>query len=294
MQFGKRDIKAMYEATSILQGATDLPLLIGAEFLPFVEQTVVNHKQRIVAGNKPGQCDGQHDVLDSYLFKAAGLNHKLSPAVNKKVLSTYKNMEVIGTGLLPIDFSLGATPIVMTKHKNLADDDSIVTLSRQFIRNALYNVSLDKQFGGLLMIDSIDKAGLMRSDYAKFSPKWLNRHPKDDPKAVFAARALLAGHHMVYLNGVARDTLKVYQQLAVMACREDADGRRLQYAIAKSFHHISEFKKARRGALQYRPRMDEKLVKDVLNYKHRLQTNRCEVEDKFTFANLRERMMLAR
>lgn len=299
VKFGKRDIRAMQEATAELLATTDLPLFIGAEFLPvdydgaLSSQSAEGAKQRLVAGNKAGKCNGQHDVLDSYLFKAAGLNHKLSPSADHKVLMAYKNMEVMGTGLLPIDFGSGSDGIVMSSHKTL-EDNSIITLSRKFIRGALYNQTLDKQFKGLLISDRINKVAKVRSDYAKFTTDWFERHPNDDPKAVFAAQAILAGHHMVYLQGVARDTLKVYQNIAMMACRDDIDGKRLQFAIAKSFHHISEYKKSRSGALKYRPRMDVKLVSDVLDYKYRLQANRCEVGDKMSFSQLHDRIMLAR
>lgn len=309
VQFGKRDARSMYEATAELLAATELPLLIGGEYLAFEQAN-----QRIVAGNKPGKCAGQHDVLDSFLFKTVGLNHKLSAtalssAVNRAVLSAYNNMGVLGTGKLPIDFAgnaaLNATPIVMTHHKKIGgsgDVKNIASLSRPFIRKALYNQTLDKPFAGLLMTDRVNKMAKVRSDYAQYSPDWFSRHPNDDPKAVFAARALLAGHHMVYLKGVARDTVKVYQHLAMMACRDDVDGRRLQYAIAKSFHHISEFKRARAGALSYRPRLDEALIDDVLHYKQQLDAKRCPEDSNFegkrfedkSFASLRERIMLAR
>ena len=301
VKFGKGDIKAMHGATAELLAATDLPLFIGAEFLPInyngalVTQNNKQGSQRLVAGNKAGKCGGQHDVLDSYLFKAAGLNHKLLASANRKVLLTYKNMEVMGTGLLPIDFGSGSRidGIVMSSHKVL-EDNSMITLSRKFIRGALYNQTLDKEFKGLLISDRINKVAKIRSDYAKFTSDWFERHPNDDPKAVFVANTILAGHHMVYLQGVARDTLKVYQNIAMMACRDDIDAKRLQFAIAKSFHHISEYKKARSGALKYRPRMDEKLIADVLDYKYRLQGNSCSVEDSASFNHLHDRIMLAR
>lgn len=298
-QFGKRSVTDITEASGALFASTDLPLFIGGELLK-VDYVGPFGQQLVVAGNKTGQCDGQHDGLDSYLFKAMGMNHWLGPKDNaEKAIGLYKSIGVFSTFRLPVKITRVNTPIdaiVMTRHKIASgiDNDNVVTLSRRWVRD--YNQLLDEQHGqfkGLMLTDAVNKM-FAQAAANQFVIKWLKRHPDDDIKAVVAAGALLAGHNMVYLNGVARDTLNVYQQLSMMACRDDVDGRRLQYAIAESFHHISRFKRAHRGALSYRPKMDEKLVSDVLDYKYRLGVNRCVMEDKYTYTSLRERILLAR
>lgn len=300
-QFGKRNIKAMFAATGELFDSTELPLLIGSEYLK-IDYLGAFGQQRINAGNKAGRCDGQHDAMDSYLFKAVGINHWLGPSATAQrnpqqaqAISMYAGMGIFSTLRLPIPKDNHINPIVMTHHRvdKRIDKDNIVTLSRKWLRK----FNDDTHFSGLLMTDAVHRAtdGTAKSgDYSVFAADWLKRHPQDQPKAVFVARALLAGHNMVYLQGVARDTLNIYQQLSMMACRDDVDGRRLQYAIAESFHKISQFKRAHRGALSYRPRMDEKLVQDVLDYKYRLGANQCLIDDKGAYSSLRERIMLAR
>jgi hypothetical protein len=123
----------------------------------------------------------------------------------------------------------------------------------------------------------------------------LSRHPKDDPKAVFVARSILAGHDMVLLLGVARQTIDLYEQLAVMACRDDPDGRLLTARITDSHGRIERFKKRYRGALSYRPKVDKVLIDDVLAYKDKLNAASCAGgESQFEFLQLRQRVLEVR
>lgn len=183
---------------------------------------------------------------------------------------------------------------VITSHlfNNQIDKQNIATLSNKWL-NILRE---DIGFKGLVLSDATSKVRRYDKTLGSFTNQWLAKHPDDDPVAVFAARTLLAGHDMVFVEGVARDTITMYEQLSVMACRDDIDGRRLQNSIAESYERISQYKKNNRGALSYRPKAAQALINDALSYNQKLNTRQCKNmhQDKFEFLQLKQRILEVR
>ncbi|MCJ8273042.1 MAG: hypothetical protein MJK04_27040, partial [Psychrosphaera sp.] len=262
-------------------------------------------------------CFEQHAFIDAFLFKALGLNQALGPMLDQNpsvevvsnILNSYDNMGLKTTlkyypfkpdsmaqlskvqmlDKLAIFKKLGKRSdfILATNAFNRhIDSKKIATLSREWIGL----LKRDLGYKGLIIADSI--ATLLADDKSlrQLSKGWLSRHPKDDPKAVFIARSILAGHDMVLLQGVARQTIDLYEQLAVMACRDDPDGRLLAARITDSYGRIERFKKRYRGALSYRPKVDKALIADVLAFKDKLNSSSCEAGgNTFEFLQLKPR-----
>jgi beta-glucosidase-like glycosyl hydrolase len=68
--------------------------------------------------------------------------------------------------------------------------------------------------------------------------------------AAWAARAILAGHDMVIVEGSAAQTVQVFQGLLTAACTDTASGGALRARISSSFTTISRWKKSREPGLR--------------------------------------------
>ena len=141
----------------------------------------------------------------------------------------------------------GVSDIIMTTH--LLDstvDRSLVTFSPAW--NALLRGRTG--FEGLLMTDGL----LMLKHYA-------NRGVLAggvpgagfaglDEAAAWAARAILAGHDMVIVEGSAAQTVRVFEGLLAAACGPSPQGAALRARIEESSARIARWKENRRAALR--------------------------------------------
>lgn len=297
-QFGKTDITLMQQSVAQLASATNLPLFIGGQHFK-LEHSGAFGEQSQKVGFSQGQCanhssKNQLELIDAFLFKTVGFNHWLGPRVaaqltpaQQQAQARFKYMSLFNTAHFPWQTVDSSRPILQTRHLLDKQYKQMMTISRPWLRA----IGDDTDFSGLILSDALVEAKT-DNGYVEYVQDWLVRHPNDDPKAVFAAKALMAGHNMVMLKGVARDTLKVYEGLGQIACRNDSDGTRLLYAIEESFHKISKFKRSNRGALSYRPKVEEKLIQDALDYKYRLTANSCKMPDKTEFSSLQQRILM--
>jgi len=141
----------------------------------------------------------------------------------------------------------GEADILMTTH--LYDslvDRSLVTFS------PVWNRLLRERtrFDGLLMSDGL----LMLKNYADRSV--LTGGPAGaeaagmDQTAVWALRAILAGHDMVILEGSAAQTGRAFEGLLILACRNTALGIALRARIDEAWRKIAGWKKRRESALR--------------------------------------------
>ena len=81
----------------------------------------------------------------------------------------------------------------------------------------------------------------MRSAWAEFAGL--------DEAAAWAARAILAGHDMVIVEGSAAQTVRVYEGLLAAACGQDPQAAALRARIERSSARIARWKEDRRAAL---------------------------------------------
>ncbi|NQZ10698.1 MAG: hypothetical protein HRT35_26400, partial [Algicola sp.] len=267
-------------------------------------------------------CFEQHTFIDAFLYKVLGLNQALGPTIDQNpspkvvtsILNSYDNMGLKTTlkhypfkpgsaiGLsksqvldqLAIFKTLGKRSdfiLATNAFNSYIDSKKIATLSREWIGL----LKRDLGYKGLIIADSIATLRGDDKSLRQLSKGWLSRHPKDDPKAVFVARSILAGHDMVLLQGVARQTIDLYEQLSVMACRDDPDGRLLAARITDSYGRIVRFKKRYRGALSYRPKVDKALIDDVLAFNDKLNSSSCGAGgNQFEFLQLKQRILEVR
>jgi beta-glucosidase-like glycosyl hydrolase len=105
-------------------------------------------------------------------------------------------------------------------------------------------------FKGLLMSDGL----LMLKNYADSTPLAGGPSGADvagvDETALWAARAILAGHDMVIVEGSAAQTVRVFDGLLALACKSTALGRQLRARIEQSYDRIVRFKKDRAKTLR--------------------------------------------
>lgn len=283
---------------------------------------------------KNSACFEQQTFLDAFLHKALGLNQTLGPTLDRnkhwgtqfksdeslqrvvqKILNDHSTMG-IKTTLKHFPYSpvsktadsLNKDPVLarLGIFKRLAKNSDFILNSHLFNPNIdnKYVASLSREWVGLLKRD-VGYQGLIIADAPlkladkttnRLTKGWLARHPKDDPKAVLVARAILAGNDMVMLQGVARDTIRLYEQVAQMACRNDPDGRLLQARIVDSYQRITKFKNNNRGVLSYRPKVDLGLINEVLGYKAQLAASSCSADEgnQFAFLQLKQRILEVR
>jgi len=147
--------------------------------------------------------------------------------------------------------------IMMTTHfLDSVVDPGIVTFS------SAWNAILRAQTGfrGLLMTDGL----LMLKNYADRTAisgslsggSSMGLGARDaagvDQAAVWAARAILAGHDMVIVEGSAAQTTRAFEGLLTLACAGTVTGDRLAARITESWKRISDWKEARAALLRGR------------------------------------------
>lgn len=276
-------------------------------------------------------CFAQQSFLDGFLHKALGLNYSLGPSIefnrySARLMEQNVDIKTAAQKLLR-DYRYFAVKTTLRQYPYTAFSASLKSLQKsqvldklaifkQLAANAeflltgeLYNKNIDadnrvafsKPWIQLLK-NKVDYQGLVVGDARRFNAaslpsyvkKWLARHPQDDPRAAYVAGMILSGHDMLLLQGVARETISLFEDLSVMACREDDDGKRLQARIQTAFAAIEKFKKSNRGALSYRPKADPYLLKEVLAYKHQLDNlESCPAEqvNDSRFARIKQQIL---
>lgn len=134
------------------------------------------------------------------------------------------------------------------------DADDVATFSpawNQVLRQ-------DLGYRGLLMTDALfmfgaysDILGDVFSRWDDFErPRRLRELP-NGAEAIYAARAILAGHDMVFLEGTAQQTRNVFDGLLYSACQDTSDANELRRRIVESFERIQQWKLAMAPSLRY-------------------------------------------
>lgn len=185
---------------------------------------------------------GIEPVLKHFPYLPSNANlHHASPDTKVAPVDAAQRFAVFGD--LAAD-----TDIVMTTHlyDSLVDKE-LVTFSAPW--NALLRSATG--YKGLLMSDGL----LMLKNYTNRTS--LSGGPAGadaaglDEAALWAARAILAGHDMVIVEGSAAQTVRVFNGLLTMACRNTALGRQLRAYIEQSYARIVELKKDKAASLRH-------------------------------------------
>jgi beta-glucosidase-like glycosyl hydrolase len=174
---------------------------------------------------------GLQPVLKHFPFLPRGANlHRSSPDTRVPLCEAERRFAAFR------DLA-GESHILMTTHLNDSlVDTSIATFSTTWIGI----LARDTGFSGLLMSDGL----LMLRNYADRS--MLGDAPVElarlEPTAAWAARAILAGHDFIIVEGSARQTERAFRGVLGAACSGGPLGNALADRIQTSFGRIRQFK----------------------------------------------------
>jgi beta-glucosidase-like glycosyl hydrolase len=151
--------------------------------------------------------------------------------------------------------------VVMTTHLlDTAVDDGLVTFSRKW--NGLLRDRTGYQ--GLLMTDGL----LMLRNYTDRRAFAGGVPPADfagmDPAASWAARAILAGHDLVIVEGSAAQTVRVFEGLLAAACGGTSADLALRQRILESSERIVRWKKDREADLRRTVEVSQQDIERVI------------------------------
>ncbi|HTP57522.1 MAG TPA: glycoside hydrolase family 3 N-terminal domain-containing protein, partial [Spirochaetia bacterium] len=172
---------------------------------------------------------GLQPVLKHFPFLPTTANlHRASPDTRVPPDAAEKRFSIFR------DLS-GLSPIVMTTHlDDSLVDGSIVTFSPAWIGI----LRQETGYKGLLMSDGL----LMLRNYATPPGPGSPELAGLDATAAWAARAILAGHDFIIVEGSAAQTLRAFRGVLAEACRGTAVGDELAARIEESFQRITAFK----------------------------------------------------
>ncbi len=156
---------------------------------------------------------------------------------------------------------------MMTTHllNSNVDDQDVATFSTNWIDLLRNWVG----FSGLLMTDAIY---MLRDEVEskiieKMYSKWVSKESFNitDKYSVFAARSLLAGHDIVFLESKLKDTVNVFKNLHYISCQNTQNGENLRNVIFGSYKRIFNFKKYYARVLEQNINIPEGLLFLIIN-----------------------------
>lgn len=184
---------------------------------------------------------GLQAVLKHFPFLPSTANlHKESPDTRLPLEEARKKLAVFS------DLA-GSADVIMTTHLfDSAVDSAIVTFSPAWI-----GLLRDRTgYRGLLMTDGL----LMLRNYADRRPLSGGVPPGDfaglDETAAWAARAILAGHDLLIVEGSPAQTVRVFEGLLAAAGGGSSTDRELRRRILESSAKIARWKKDREAELR--------------------------------------------
>jgi len=139
---------------------------------------------------------------------------------------------------------------LMTTHvlNSNIDKENVVTFSPEWIRILREEVKYD----GLIMTDGIFMFNQYPESIKKMAAKWpQDQVPLASEHAIFAARAILAGHDMVIVESIAADTYKIFKELLYLACQNKPIGDKFRARVNESHKRIVAYKKKHNKELRF-------------------------------------------
>jgi len=198
---------------------------------------------------------GLEPVIKHFPYLPTGANlHRSSPDTKVAPAEAARRYAVF-------DDLSSETGIMMTTHLyDTLVDKELVTFSLAW--NGILRSSTG--FKGLLMSDGL----LMLKNYTDRASLAGGPSGADvaglDETALWAARAVLAGHDMVIVEGSAAQTVRVFNGLLTLACRNTPLGRQLRARIEQSYDRIVRFKREHETSLRRTVEVSPATVKAVI------------------------------
>jgi beta-glucosidase-like glycosyl hydrolase len=227
--------QTLAELNAFVLAALGLNVALGPTVDDSTQQSSTETRARVVVQEL--RKFGILSVLKHFPFLPTGANlHRSSPDTRVPRETAEKRFSIFR------DLA-SLSPIVMTTHLNDSlVDNSIVTFSSAW----LGILRLDTGYSGLLMSDGL----LMLRNYA--DKRVLGGVPAKtpeaaelaalEPTAVWAIRAILAGHDFLIVEGSAVQTKKAFDGVLGEACSGTPTGNTLARRIEESFRRIKQFK----------------------------------------------------
>ncbi len=154
----------------------------------------------------------------------------------------------------------GKTDFAMSTHlyNSNVDPEDMATFSKKWVQMLRKDVGFD----GILMTDALFMFKKYDATVMQMSSKWpQDQIPMDNVYTIFAARAILSGHDMVFLEGRADQTYAIFNNLMRIACDDKPVSRELRERILESHGRITKWKKKNAQPLKQSSQYPEELVK---------------------------------
>ena len=182
-----------------------------------------------------------------YNLHSMSSDSKLSKAEVEQKLKSFANLA-------------GKTDFVMSTHlyNSSVDKDDMATFSPIWVKYLREYAG----FQGILMTDAIFMISHYKSSMIAMSRKWNQEEwsrPIDD-QSIFAIRALLSGHDMVFLDGNYLDTRKLFKEVLYVACSDHDTSKKLRERILESSKKILDYKQKNLAALSFVPEYNKEFL----------------------------------
>ncbi len=180
----------------------------------------------------------------------------------------------------------GKMDFAMTTHlyNSNIDPDDLATFSPRWMSLLRDVVGFD----GLVMTDGLFMMNNYKESMRKMSSRWEGEteitHLRDH--TIFAVRALLAGHDLIFLEGMAQNTRDLFDNIATIACEDQKVGPQLRRQIAKAYDRIVSYKQKHEAALRQHVEYPSELMSKVVNYYNTI--DRDNICNDAEFAQLRK------
>ncbi len=120
-------------------------------------------------------------------------------------------------------------------------------------------------FKGILITDGLFMFKSYDETMKNMSSKWPQDQIKiEDEYTIFAARSILAGHDMAFLEGTSKDTYRIFNDLLYIACQDKPVSIDFRNKINESYSRISAYKNKNRSTLLEDVEVPTDLIKKAM------------------------------
>jgi beta-glucosidase-like glycosyl hydrolase len=172
------------------------------------------------------------------------------------------------------DILLPKTQMVMTTHlyNSAIDPTAPATFSETWL-NQLHN----KGFKGLILTDAL----MMMDGYGQLLQQkgWLTIEDAPEitnPSSIFAIKSILAGHHIVILEGHAGDTRTVHRDLTWLLQQKSPLAQRFKAQVQRNLRKIATFKAQHQHILKREPEYQQEILERTITLMNRILHNKGE------------------
>ena len=160
---------------------------------------------------------------------------------------------------------------VMTTHlfNSQVDPDNMATFSPLWIKKLREEIG----FNGIVMTDAL----FMIESYADTMKQMARDWPfQDSPEmnndnTIFAVKAILAGHDMIFLATAATETEKQWKNLVKFSCGNNTAAARFRERVRESEARISRYKKANDRLRKIQADLSQTEIEELLNRRGKIK-----------------------